>query len=188
MRTWNVIGGLLLMATLGTSGDAAGAPAPSGVLDFSVRTAAGGTQALGEYRGRVLLLVNTASRCGFTPQYESLEKLYQRYEERGLTVLGFPANDFLGQEPGTDAEIQSFCRLNYGVTFPVFAKIHVKGKGIDPLYAWLTKRSPFPGNISWNFNKFLVAPDGRVVARWGSRTDPLDDEVTSAIEALLPAK
>lgn len=188
MRTWAWIGGLLLMATLGTGGEAAGGTAPAGVLDFTVKTATGGTQALGDYRGRVLLVVNTASKCGFTPQYESLETLYTRYKDRGLTVLGFPANDFLGQEPGTDAEIQSFCRLNYGVTFPVFAKLHVKGKQIDPLYAWLTKDSPFPGHIGWNFNKFLVAPDGRVVARWGSRTDPLADEVTSAIEALLPAK
>lgn len=153
---------------------------------FEVRTNDGKKRSLSEYRGKVVLVVNTASRCGLTPQYEGLESLYQKYHDKGFEILAFPANDFLGQEPGTDAEIQKFCALKYDVTFPVFAKVHVKGRDIAPLYAYLTKRSPFPGDISWNFNKFLVAPDGRVVARWGSPTDPLDPEVTAKVEALLP--
>lgn len=175
---------LALAGTIGAS-RAAAAP-PSSLYDFTVRTADGGHRALADYRGSTVLVVNTASRCGFTPQYRSLEALYTKYKDRGFVVLAFPANDFLGQEPGTDAEIQKFCALKYDVTFPVFAKVHVKGRDIAPLYAYLTKRSPFPGDISWNFNKFLVAPDGRVVARWGSPTDPLDPEVTAKVEALLP--
>lgn len=159
---------------------------------FSAQHADGRAAPLSDYRNRVLLVVNTASRCGFTPQYDGLEKLYQRYRSRGFEILGFPADDFLHQEPGTDAEIQSFCRVKYGVTFPVFAKIHVKGSEQHPLYRWLTDPETHPahgGAISWNFNKFLVDRTGRVVARFGSRTTPDAPELLAAVEqALGPAE
>jgi glutathione peroxidase len=153
---------------------------------FHVRTMADSEQSLADYRGRALLIVNTASRCGFTPQYRSLEALYQKYRSRGFEVLAFPANNFLGQEPGTNAEIRQFCSANYHTSFPLFAKISVKGRDIEPLYAWLTRASGFPGDIPWNFTKFLVAPDGRVVARFGPNTDPLDASVVEKLEAVLP--
>ena len=154
--------------------------------DFSVRTIDGRDQPLSAYKGRVLLVVNTASRCGFTPQYEGLEALQREFHERGFDVLGFPANDFMGQEPGSNAEIQEFCSTRFHVTFPMFEKISVKGKGIAPVYTWLTKQSSHPGDISWNFNKFLIGPDGRVVARFGSSTKPESAELRRAIEELLP--
>ena len=155
--------------------------------DFTVRTIDGREQSLALYRGQVLLVVNTASRCGFTPQYEGLEALHRAYHERGFQVLGFPANDFMGQEPGTNAEIQAFCSAYFQVTFPLFEKLSVRGKRIAPVYAWLTKESAFPGAIRWNFTKFLVGPDGRVIARFGSSTKPDSDKIRDAIEKLLPA-
>ncbi|HSQ60166.1 MAG TPA: glutathione peroxidase [Acidobacteriota bacterium] len=164
-------------------------PAPArSVHEFAVLTIDGEAKSLADYEGKVLLIVNTASKCGFTSQYESLESLYGRYRDRGFEVLAFPANDFMGQEPGTNEEIREFCATNYTTTFPLFAKISVKGKRIHPLYDYLTRASGFPGAVSWNFNKFLVGPDGRVTARWGSPTDPLAKAVTSKIEALLPAR
>lgn len=142
---------------------------------------------LKDYQGKVLLIVNTASRCGFTPQYEGLQTLYDTYKDRGLIVLGFPSNNFMGQEPGSNEEIKQFCALKYKVEFPLFSKIDVKGKHMHPLYAYLTRQSAFPGDISWNFNKFLVNGEGQVVARFGSRTAPLDPDMTAAIENLLGA-
>ena len=136
----------------------------------------------------VLLVVNVASKCGFTKQYAGLENLYKTYADRGFVVLGFPANNFMGQEPGTEAEIKSFCALTYGVTFPMFAKISVKGKTIHPLYAFLTDEKLHPGSggaISWNFNKFLIGRDGAVLAHYGSRTAPDDPELVAAIEQAL---
>ena len=173
---------------------AAAKPAPTGgtvqapsLYDFTVLTIDGETRSLGDYRGRTVLIVNTASRCGFTPQYESLEALYQQYKARGLEVLAFPANDFMGQEPGSNAEIKSFCSQRYHTSFPLFAKISVKGKQMAPLYRWLTQDSPFPGDIPWNFTKFVVGPDGKVAARFGPQTDPRSKEVTGLLEKLLPA-
>jgi glutathione peroxidase len=160
--------------------------APS-LYDFTVLTIDGETRSLGEYRGKTLLIVNTASRCGFTPQYESLEALYRQYKARGFEVLAFPANDFMGQEPGSNADIKVFCSERYHTSFPLFAKISVKGKQIAPLYRWLTKDSPFPGDIPWNFTKFVVAPDGKVAARFGPQTDPRSKDVTQLLEKLLPA-
>lgn len=157
------------------------------IHQFTVRTIEGKDRSLGEYRGKVLLVVNTASKCGFTPQYEGLEALYEKYRARGFEVLAFPANNFMGQEPGTDAEIAQFCDLNYKTTFPLFSKISVKGTDIAPLYAWLTKQSGFEGDIGWNFTKFLVGPDGHVLARYGSRTEPRDEKLVAQIEAALPA-
>ena len=157
------------------------------IYDFSAKTINGKEKSLGEFKGKALLIVNTASRCGFTPQYEGLQKLYERYQGKGLEILGFPANDFMWQEPGTDPEIKQFCELKYRVTFPMFSKISVKGKEIHPLYNYLTKDSGFPGDISWNFNKFLVAPDGNVAARYDSKTDPLAQKLISDLEKVLPA-
>jgi len=165
-----------------------GKPVTPGVYGFRVRTIDGGEKSLADYRGKALLIVNTASRCGFTPQYASLEKLYARYHARGFEILAFPTNNFLSQEPGSNVEIKSFCTRKYKTTFPLFAKISVKGKGIAPLYAYLTRDSGHPGDIPWNFTKYLVAPDGRVVERFDPPTDPLEGKVTQALEAVLPAR
>jgi len=187
---------LLAAATLSLGMVASAVPAPSEgakpaaltVHDFSAVTIDGTSQPLSAYKGKALLIVNTASKCGFTPQYEGLESLYEKYRDRGFVVLGFPANNFMGQEPGTNAEIKAFCSTKYRTTFPLFSKISVKGKEIHPLYAYLTRDSGFKGEISWNFNKFLVAPDGKVVARFDSNTDPLAKDLTTKLEAILPAK
>jgi glutathione peroxidase len=156
-----------------------------GVYDFRVATADSGTHALSDYRGKVLLIVNTASRCGFTPQYESLEAAYRKYQAQGLEILAFPANNFMNQEPGSDAAIQSFCTLKYHTTFPVFAKIDVRGKHISPLYAWLTRESAFPGDIPWNFTKFVVSRTGAVVGRFDPMVDPLDPKLAGLLESEL---
>ena len=145
----------------------------------------GTVRRLSQYRGQALLIVNTASRCGFTPQYEGLEELHRRYVSRGLRVLGFPSNEFGAQEPGTDADIQQFCKLNYGVSFDLFAKISVNGDGAHPLYRLLTSESPFPGPIEWNFTKFLVGRDGSIAARFGPDDAPLSVKVVAKVEALL---
>jgi len=158
------------------------------LYEIEVNTIAGEPVKIGQYQGKVLLIVNTASKCGFTKQYDGLQKLYEKYADQGLEVLGFPSNDFLKQEPGSNEEIAEFCKLNYGVTFPMFEKIVVKGKGQHPLYAYLTSEEAnpeFSGKISWNFNKFLISRDGKIVNRFGSRTEPDDAELTEAIEAEL---
>ena len=138
------------------------------------------------YGGKVLLIVNTASKCGFTPQYDALEKLHAEYKDRGFAVLGFPSNDFMGQEPGTEAEIKEFCTLTYGVKFPMFEKVQVKAKGANPFYAKLAAASDgrYP---SWNFYKYLVDRDGNVVADFASKVKPDDKELVAKIEALLDA-
>jgi glutathione peroxidase len=132
-----------------------------------------------------LLIVNTASKCGFTPQYKSLQKLHETYQTWGFEVLAFPSNDFGNQEPGTHAEIKQFCRLKFNVTFPLFSKISVKGKDIHPLYQHLTKQTDFKGSIKWNFTKFLVDGNGQVVARYSPMKDPLSKDVTSKLKSLL---
>jgi glutathione peroxidase len=149
------------------------------VLDFDVRMPGGGTEKLADHAGKVLLIVNVASKCGFTPQYTGLEALYRKYKDRGFEVLGFPCNQFGQQEPGDAAEIASFCSLNYDVTFPVFAKIEVNGPQADPLYTYL--KSEAPGlmgltSIKWNFTKFLVDRNGKVVRRYAPTTGPEDIE------------
>lgn len=158
------------------------------VHDFTVSTADGKDVKLSDYAGQVLLIVNTASKCGNTPQYEGLEKLYQDYKDKGFTVLGFPSNQFKNQEPGTDAEIQEFCKLNYGVTFPVFAKIDVNGKTAHPLYKFLTsEHGTIKANqIDWNFAKFLVGPDGDVLQRYAANITP--DLVASDIDNVFAGK
>ncbi len=154
---------------------------------FDVETIDGAVTNLMPYRGQVVLVVNVASRCGFTKQYAALQKLYEAYRARGLVVLGFPSNDFLGQEPGTNEEIKQFCSVNFGVTFPMFAKIRVKGKSAHPLYAWLTDKTLHPNtaDVSWNFNKFLIGRDGNFLAYFGSRTTPDDPDLIAAIEKAL---
>ncbi len=140
------------------------------------------------FEGRALLVVNVASKCGLTPQYESLQKLYDRYHPKGLEILGFPANNFLGQEPGSDEAIKEFCSTRFSVTFPMFSKISVKGKDIHPLYQFLTSRDTnpdFAGKIGWNFAKFLTDRTGKVVARFEPKTDPFSDEVIGAVEKAL---
>ncbi len=152
-----------------------GRETPDALYGFRVRTLAGAEQDLSAYRGQALLIVNVASRCGFTPQYEGLEHLYQRYRDQGLVVLGFPCNQFGAQEPGTAADIQAFCRERYDVTFPMFAKIDVKGPAADPLFRWLTARATGlfgTRAIKWNFTKFLVDRSGRTVRRYAPRVRP----------------
>ena len=158
------------------------------IYDFTMKDIDGNDVSLATFRGKVVMIVNVASKCGFTKQYAGLQTLYERFRERGFVILGFPANNFLWQEPGTDGEIKQFCSLKFGVTFPMFSKISVKGSDQHPLYRTLTddKANPgFGGAISWNFNKFLVDRSGRVVARFGSRTEPEDTSVIEAVEKAL---
>lgn len=155
------------------------------IYDFTVKNNQGKAVSLADYRGQVILIVNTASKCGFTPQYKGLEALYRKYKDKGLVVIGFPCNQFAGQDPGTDAEIATFCSLNFGVTFPLMAKIKVNGKDADPLYPFLKEHatSDKGASIKWNFTKFLVARDGAVIKRFGSRDKPEDLE--KDIEGML---
>ncbi|MCL6593458.1 MAG: glutathione peroxidase [Alicyclobacillus sp.] len=159
------------------------------VYDFTAPRLDGQIQPLSDYQGQVLLVVNTASRCGLTPQYQGLQALYERYRDQGFAVLGFPCNQFAEQEPGTAADIQSFCSSQYGVTFPMFSKIEVNGPGAHPLYQWLKQQAPGSGpdapEIEWNFAKFLIDRNGRVVKRYAPQTKP--EELTGDIEALLAA-
>ena len=160
----------------------------SSIYDFQVEDIDGRPVSLKEYRGKVLLIVNVASRCGYTYQYEGLEALYRQYGGRGLVVLGFPANDFLRQEPGSNEQIKEFCTLKYGVSFPMFAKIHVKGRDAHPLYRFLTYKSTnprFAGGITWNFNKFLIGRDGAVLGRFATKEEPDSERVRQAVEQAL---
>lgn len=166
----------------------AGAAGEKTIFDFKMKDIDGKPVALADYKGKVMLVVNVASKCGNTPQYASLEKLYKENKSKGLVVLGFPANEFNGQEPGTDADIKQFCTANYGVTFPMFSKIVVKGEGIHPLYQWLTASVEPQKDIDWNFAKFLVGRDGKVIARFPARMKPDAPEVTAAIEKALAVR
>jgi glutathione peroxidase len=157
----------------------------SSVYEFQMKTIKGEPVSLGDYKGKVLLIVNVASKCGFTPQYEALEALYKKYKDQGLVVLGFPANNFMSQEPGSDEEIQTFCKSKYGVTFPMFSKISVKGDDKAPLYQFLTSSG---GEIPWNFTKFLVGKDGKPIERFSPKVTPDAAELTSKIEKALAAK
>jgi len=186
MATGLMVGGLLIIAGYGEEQKTEGKLAS--VYDFTMNDIDGKPVKLEEFRGKVLLIVNVASKCGFTKQYAGLEKLYETYKDSGLVILGFPANNFLGQEPGGNEEIKEFCTLTYGVSFPMFAKISVKGKDQHPLYHYLTAKETnpeFAGAISWNFNKFLIGRDGRILARFGSRTAPEDGELIEAIRKAL---
>ncbi len=160
--------------------------AAEGLYGFEMKRIDGQPERLERYRGQVLLLVNVASKCGYTRQYSGLEALYERYRDRGFQVLAFPSNDFAGQEPGSNAQIAEFCRATYGVEFPLFEKIHVKGSDQHPLYAWLTGQpAPVGGDVRWNFQKYLVDREGRVVARFPSATEPQDPALIEKLESLL---
>ncbi|CCH34743.1 glutathione peroxidase [Actinosynnema sp. NPDC047251] len=159
------------------------------IHDIAVHTLDGAPGSLGSLRGKALLVVNVASKCGLTPQYAGLERLQARYAERGFSVVGFPCNQFAGQEPGTSEEIATFCSTTYGVTFPLFEKLDVNGEGRHPLYAELTAHPDADGeagDVQWNFEKFLLSPTGEVLARFRPRTEPEDESVVKAIEAALP--
>ncbi|GAA3575961.1 glutathione peroxidase [Amycolatopsis ultiminotia] len=164
-----------------------------GIRDLPLTTLAGEDTTLGAdgpLGGKALLVVNVASKCGLTPQYSGLERLQERYGDKGFSVVGFPCNQFAGQEPGTAEEIQTFCSTTYGVSFPLFEKIDVNGEGRHPLYAALTETPDAEGtagDVQWNFEKFLVSPSGEVIGRFRPRTDPEDETVVKAIEATLPS-
>jgi len=160
----------------------------SNVLDFTLNSIDGKPAPLSQYQGKVVLIVNVASKCGYTPQYAGLEKIYEKYKDKGFVILGFPANNFMAQEPGTNEEIKTFCSSKYNVTFPMYSKISVKGGDIHPLYQYLTDKSANPttgGDINWNFTKFLVGKDGKVMARFEPAVTPESAEVTGAIEKAL---
>ncbi len=156
------------------------------IYDFTVTTMMGLPKSMADYKGKVLLIVNTASKCGFTPQYAGLQELYEKYHDRGLEILGFPCNQFMGQEPGDNAEIQNFCQVNYGVTFPMFSKIDVNGSDAHPLYEYLKKEAPGALGmkaVKWNFTKFLVDAQGNVLKRFEPNVEPA--AMAPDIEALL---
>jgi len=184
MRRFLCVLALLPPALLSVSITAA--DAPTTLLDFTMNRIDGKEQLLSDYRGQVLLVVNVASKCGLTNQYEGLESLYEDYRSRGFAVLGFPANDFRGQEPGTNAEIADFCRATYAVEFPMFEKLHVLGPDQHPLYGYLTALpEPIGGPVAWNFQKYLVDRHGRVVERFSPKLKPRDPAIVGRIEALL---
>lgn len=196
MRKWIFV---LTLAALG-SGLMSGLPSraedggslmaakSTSLYEFTMDDIDGKPVNLGVYKGKVLLLVNTASLCGNTPQYTDLERVYEQYHEQGFEVLAFPANNFGQQEPGTNAEIKGFCLTKYSVSFPLFSKISVKGSDKHPLYQYLTEQSPFPGEVEWNFQKYLVDRSGQVVGRFHHRTKPASPEVVNEIERVLAAK
>ena len=161
----------------------------STIYDFTMTDINGKQVSLGDYKDKIVMIVNTASKCGNTPQYEGLQKIYDQYKDQGFVILGFPANNFMGQEPGTDKEIKEFCTLKYNVTFPMFSKISVKGDDQNAFYKYLTNpKAKFPGDITWNFEKFLTDRNGNVIARFSPKTKPEDPQVIEAIERALGGK
>ena len=161
-------------------------PAQQGFYDFVVENIDGQLFDFSSLKGKKVLIVNTASKCGFTPQYEKLEQLFEQYGGDKFTIIGFPANDFLSQEPGTNSQIKEFCRLNYGVTFPMMAKISVKGKDMHPLYKWLTDKSlngKLDSSVSWNFQKYLIDENGDLITDLSPQTDPFDKRITGWISS-----
>lgn len=195
-----VVAGAVAMRTLGQPGSGGGvkpaavaeaAQAPTGVdpayvLGYTVKDIDGNDVNLEDFKGKVILIVNVASKCGLTPQYEGLEKLYGQKKDQGFVVLGFPANNFMGQEPGTEAEIKAFCSTKYNVTFPMFSKVSVKDKDAHPLFAQLSALpEPAGGEPSWNFTKYLIGRDGRAVQRFGPRVGPSDKDLIAKVDELL---
>lgn len=182
MKTRLILSALLLWQV-------AGAHAADSIYGISLKDIDGKSTSLNAYKGKVLLIVNVASKCGYTPQYAGLEALYEKYKDKGFTVLGFPCNQFGGQEPGTNEEIKHFCSSKYQVTFPLFDKIEVNGPHRHPLYALLAgSGSPFPGRITWNFNKFLIGRDGEILNRFDSKVKPDSAELVHAVEKALVGK
>jgi len=158
------------------------------IYNFTMKTLAGKEQALADFKGKVVMVVNTASFCGYTPQYKDLEAVYKQYKDKGFVIIGFPSNNFGKQEPGSDGDIAAFCERNYGVSFPMFSKISVKGSDIHPLYKYLTTETPFKEEIAWNFTKFLVDKNGNVAAKFPSKVKPNEKEVLAKIDELLAQK
>ncbi len=186
MSSWSRIAGMVGVAVL--CGCSPSSETGASVLTHTVKDINGQDVLLDAYRGKVLLIVNVASKCGFTPQYAALEAVFQKYKDQGFAVLGFPSNDFLWQEPGTNEEIKAFCSLKYNVTFDMFAKVSVRGKKASPLYKDLTSKKvngPFGGAVKWNFTKFLVGRDGKVVGRFSPTAKPDDPEAIRMIEVEL---
>src|SRR6266571_2972167 len=181
MKMFALLAGLFLLQTA--------AVRAASIHDIAVKDINGKDASLKAYKGKVVLIVNVASQCGLTPQYKGLEAVHEKYKDKGFTVLGFPCNQFMGQEPGTNEEIKQFCSSKYNVTFPLFDKIDVNGPNRHPLYIQLAgKDSPFPGDIKWNFGKFLIGRDGAIIKRFEPRTAPDAPEVIGSIEAALAAK
>jgi len=181
MKTLALLAALMMIQTMPVQADT--------IYDIPLKDIHGNATSLNAYKGQVLLVVNVASKCGFTPQYKGLEAIYEKYKDKGLVVLGFPCNQFGSQEPGTNEQIQQFCTATYNVTFPLFDKLDVNGANRHPLYVALAgDKSPFPGNITWNFNKFLIGRDGTIIKRFDSKATPESPEVVQAIEAALAAK
>jgi glutathione peroxidase len=181
MKTSLLVAALLLVQTLALTA--------ASVYDVPLKDIDGKDTSLKAYQGKVLLVVNVASKCGLTPQYKALEALHEKYKDKGFTVLGFPCNQFAGQEPGTNEEIKQFCTSKYNVSFPLFDKLEVNGPNRHALYTQLAgKDSPFPGDIKWNFGKFLVGRDGKIIKRFEPRVTPDSPEITKAVEEALAAK
>src|SRR5882762_7730994 len=181
MKTLALLAGLFVLQIVASRAES--------IYDIKVKDIDGKGTSLSAYKGKVLLIVNVASKCGLTQQYKALEELQQKYKDKGVTVLGFPCNQFGGQEPGTNEEIKQFCSSKFNVTFPLFDKIDVNGPNRHPLYAGLAgKESPFPGDIKWNFGKFLIGRDGTIIKRFEPRTKPDAPEVIAEIEAALAQK
>lgn len=155
------------------------------VYDFAVTAQNGRQKSMSDFKGQALLIVNVASQCGYTPQYEGLEQLYRQYKEQGLAIIAFPCNDFGAQEPGTIEEIQQFCQTNYGVTFEIMDKISIVGEQQHPLYHWLTGHAEPDGDVKWNFEKFVISRDGQIAGRFPSKVAPGDQELTETIERVL---
>jgi glutathione peroxidase len=181
MKTIALLGSLILMTTFAAHAES--------IYDLKLKDIDGKDTSLSAYKGKVLLIVNVASKCGYTKQYTGLEAIQQKFQKQGFTVLGFPCNQFGGQEPGTNEEIKQFCSSQFNVTFPLFDKLDVNGNKRAPLYTTLAgKESPFPGDIKWNFNKFLIGKDGKILKRFDSGVKPDSEELTKAIEAALAVK
>lgn len=186
MNHKNLFRAILLSAVVSIAISAAAADS---IYDIPLKDIDGKDTTLAPYKGQVMLIVNVASKCGYTKQYAGLQELYKKNALSGLVVCGFPCNQFFSQEPGTEADIKEFCTSKYSVTFPMFSKLEVNGKDRHPLYDFLAgTNSPFPGNIKWNFNKFLVGRDGKIIARFDSGVKPDSEELTKAIAAALAAK
>jgi len=179
---------IVLALLAGTQTRPAGSNNVPAALNFKMDSLDGKAVDLSKYQSRVVLMVNVASACGFTPQYEGLQELHKKYAAKGLSVLGFPANDFGAQEPGTNGEIAQFCKQNYGVEFDMFSKIVVKGSGQAPLYRYLTTHPKYRGDVAWNFEKFLIGRNGEVIGRFKSDVEPLSPEMVGAIESALAAR
>jgi glutathione peroxidase len=181
MKTFALLVSLITMTTLAASAQS--------LYDIKLKDIDGKDTTLAAYKGKAVLIVNVASKCGYTKQYTGLEALYQKYKDQGFVVLGFPCNQFGGQEPGTNEEIKEFCSSKFSVTFPLFDKLEVNGANRHPLYVALAgKDSPFPGDIKWNFNKFLIGKDGKILNRFESKVTPESDEMNAAVRAALAAK